>query len=57
MTAGHREATVKAPASRRYAYSTPRLTPHGPLRSLTTAGTQPGKENNVGSDDNKKSRP
>jgi hypothetical protein len=57
MTARLTEATVKASGSRRHAYSAPRLVRYGPLRSLTTAGTQPGKENNVGNDDNKKSRP
>jgi hypothetical protein len=54
---GLREATVKSVRSRPHAYSAPRLVRYGPLRSLTTAGTQPGKENNVGNDDNKKSRP
>lgn len=57
MSAELRETTVKASGSRRHAYSAPRLVRYGPLRSLTTAGTQPGKENSVGQDDNKKSRP
>jgi hypothetical protein len=57
MTAAIKKATVEASGSRRHAYSAPRLVRYGPLRSLTTAGTQPGKENNVGQDDNKKSRP
>jgi hypothetical protein len=57
MSVGLREATIKASGSRRHAYSAPRLVRYGPLRSLTTAGSQPGKENNVGQDDNKKSRP
>jgi hypothetical protein len=57
MSVGLRKATVKASGSCCHAYSKTRLVRYGPLRSLTTAGTQPGKENNVGNDDNKKSRP
>ena len=57
MTARLREATIKASGSPRHAYSAPRLVRYGPLRSLTTAGTQPGNENAHGNDDNKKSIP
>jgi len=44
MTAGLKEAKVRAFASPRQAYSTPCLARYGPLRCLTTSGTMPTHE-------------
>jgi hypothetical protein len=57
MSARLREATVKASGSPGRAYSPPSIVPYGRLRSLTTAGTEPGNENQPGQDNNKKSIP
>jgi hypothetical protein len=45
MTAAIKKATVEASGSPRHAYSAPHLVHYGPLRSLTTSGTQGGQEN------------
>jgi len=53
VTAGLGEATVKASGSGRLAYPPPRLVRYGPLRSLTTAGTQKNVESVPGVETNK----